>query len=111
MFVLGQNLVEVTVAEEQAAPQPAMRLVAGHSFKALEKLLVDERGIPFPIISKSAADTRCAISRKLEANILGERLIVNCGNLSGLRAGTLDGPGVDVLLVARRSAVFCHCVN
>lgn len=53
VFVLGQNLVEVTVAEEQAASQPAVRLVSGYSLKTLEKLLVYERGVPLSISCQS----------------------------------------------------------
>ena len=46
-LVLVENPVEVSVAEEQTPPQPAMGLVAGHLLEAIEDFLVDDLGIPF----------------------------------------------------------------
>ena len=48
-LVEGQDAVEVTVTEEQAASEPAMRLVSGHLLEALEELVVNDGGVPFPI--------------------------------------------------------------
>lgn len=41
MLVLGEDLVEVAMAEEEAASEPAMGLLARHLLKSLEKLMVD----------------------------------------------------------------------
>lgn len=49
-LVEGQDAVEVAVTEEQAASEPAMRLVSGHLLEALEELVVNNGGIPFPEI-------------------------------------------------------------
>lgn len=47
-LVEGQDAVEVAVTEEQAASEPAMRLVSGHLLEALKELLVNNGGVPFP---------------------------------------------------------------
>jgi hypothetical protein len=46
--VVGEDLVKVAVAEEEAAPEPAVGLVAGDLFEALKEGIVDEGGVPFP---------------------------------------------------------------
>jgi hypothetical protein len=46
LLVLVQNELQVAVGEEQASPQPAVRLVAGHALEALEQGVVDELGGP-----------------------------------------------------------------
>ena len=41
MLVAGQDAVKVAVAEEEAAPQPAVWFVASDPFEALEEGVVD----------------------------------------------------------------------
>ena len=47
-LMVGEDLFEVAVAEEEAATEPAMGLVTGDLFEALEEGVVDEGGVPFP---------------------------------------------------------------
>jgi hypothetical protein len=41
MLVLGEDLVEVAMAEEEAASKPAMGFLACHLLESLEKPMVD----------------------------------------------------------------------
>lgn len=47
-FVSGEDLVEVTMAEEEATPEPAVWLMPGSFFETLEQLLVYNTSVPFP---------------------------------------------------------------
>lgn len=47
VLVAGQDLIEVAVAEEQASSQPAVRLVSGDPFEALQKRIVNGGSVPF----------------------------------------------------------------
>ncbi len=47
LLIRVQDLVEITMAEEQAAPEPAMSLVAGELLKPVNDSLVKQRGVPF----------------------------------------------------------------
>ena len=47
VLVARQDAVKVAVAEEEAAPQPAVWFVAGDALEALEEGLVDEARAPF----------------------------------------------------------------
>jgi hypothetical protein len=49
VLVLGKDLVEVAMAEEEAASEPAMGLLARHLLKSLEKLMVDLGGLPLSV--------------------------------------------------------------
>lgn len=48
VLVLVQDAVEVPMRKEQASSEPAVRLVAGQALEALEELVVDQLGCPFP---------------------------------------------------------------
>lgn len=41
VLVLGEDLVKVAMAEEEAASEPAVRLLASHLLKSFEKRMVD----------------------------------------------------------------------
>lgn len=47
-LILIQDPVEVAMREKQAPSEPAVWLVAGEALEALEKLVVDQLGRPFP---------------------------------------------------------------
>lgn len=48
-LVRVEDSVEVPVGEKEAAPQPAVRFMAGESLKALEEGIIYQLGCPFPV--------------------------------------------------------------
>ena len=49
LLLLREDLVKVTVAEEEAASEPTVRLVAGDFLEAIKEILADQLGVPFPV--------------------------------------------------------------
>ena len=95
-LVLVENAVKVAVGEEQAASQPAVRLVARQPLEALEELVVNQLRRPF---SKSrTAQLAGVLAQKRKTHALGDRDVVEGEGVALLVAGGLNVPGIDFLL-------------
>jgi hypothetical protein len=100
VLVLGKDLVEVAMAKEEAASEPAMRLLARHLLKSLEKLMVDLGGLPLSVYILSVLSFKSSTFPSFERwRSLANGIVVNRSDFTILALSSLNGPGVDVLVL------------